>query len=224
MGIWMVAVMRRWIRRRDRRIGLIAVLWLLLPLAALTPVMGTGGSVQLSLQGYGTVPGELQNTIIQPNNTIAMTMLLNDQIETSNGPIQVTGSGVWNGVRNGSVLSGQIQGLAGKVQACVPFCLSADFVGLGNWNGELNDSSQGAGTLTGTVTFVSSSIPQIPVGQTYPISGTWKADFALPMPEFKSEATVYMIVLAVTALTIATTHPQQKPKNRNDRQSLDRVA
>jgi hypothetical protein len=212
----MVTVMRPRIPRRGSWIAPIAVLSLLLPLAALTPVMGTGGSVQLSLQGYGTVPGELQNTIIEPNNTVSMTMLLNDQIQASNGPIQVTGSGVWNGVRNGSVLSGQIQGLAGKVQACVPFCLSADFVGLGNWNGELNESSQGTGTITGTITFVSSSIPQIPVGQTYPISGTWQAEFVLPIPEFRSDAPAYMIVLAVTALTVATTHPLQKSKNRSE--------
>ena len=200
---------------RGRWIALVSVLSLLLPLAVLTPVMGTGGSVQLSLQGYGTLPGELQNTIIQPNNSISMTMLINDQIQTSNGPIQVTGRGVWNGVRNSSGLSGQIQSLTGKVQACVPFCLSADFVGLGNWNGGLSESSsQGTGTLTGTITFVSSSIPQIPVGQTYPISGTWNADFGLPMPEFRSEATAYMIAFAVAALTLVTTHPL-KSKNKS---------
>jgi len=145
-----------------------------------------------------------------------MTMLVNDQIQTSNGPIQVTGTGVWNGVRNDSVLSSQIQGLTRKVQACVPFCLSAYFLGLGNWNGELNESSQGTGTITGTITFVSSSIPQIPVGQTYPISGTWNANFALPTPEFESETTTYIIILAVAGLALATTHPQQKRKNRND--------
>ena len=194
--------MRPRIPRRARWIMRVAVLSLLLPLAAFTPVMGSGGSVQVSVQGYGTFPGELQNTIIEPNNTISMTMLVNDQIQTSNVPVHVTSTGVWNGVRNGSALSGQIQGLTGKVQSCVPFCLSADFDGQGSWNGELNESSQGAGICTGTITFVDSSIPQISVGQTYPISGTWKADFTLPIPEFGSEATPYMIVLAVAALTL----------------------
>jgi hypothetical protein len=213
----MIALIEFWIPRRASWIMRVAALSLLLPLASFTPVMGTGGSVQLSLQGYGTIPGQLQNTIIEPNNTISMTMLVNDQMQTSNGPIQITSTGVWNGVRNGSVLSGQIQGLTGKVQACVPICLTANFVGLGNWNGQLNESSsQGTGTLTGTITFVSSSIPQIGVGQTYPISGTWTADFAAPMPEFESETTAYMIILAVAVLIEATTHSLQRPKNRSE--------
>ena len=171
--------------------------------------------MQLSLQGFGTVPGQLQNTIIEPNNTVSMTMLVNEQFQSSSGPIQLTSTGVWVGVRAGSVLSGQIQAWTGKVQACVPFCLSANFNGQGKWNGELNESSsQGAGTLTGTITFAGSSIPQITVGQSYPISGTWNADFAAPMPEFVTESSGYMIVFAVAALTLATTRRQHEPGNR----------
>jgi len=41
MDILLVSVMRSWIARRGKWIALIAVLSLLLPLAALTPVMGT---------------------------------------------------------------------------------------------------------------------------------------------------------------------------------------
>ena len=213
----MFALMRFRIPRRASWIISIAALALLLPLAVFTLVMGTGGSVQFSLQGYGTIPGQLQNTIIEPNNTISMTMLVNDQIQTSNGPIQLTSTAIWNGVRNGSILSGQIQGLTGKVQACVPICLNANFTGLGNWNGQLNESSsQGTGTFTGTITFVTSSIPQITVGQTYPISGTWNANFSLPMPEFESEGTAYTIILATAVLIQAMTHSLQKLKNRSE--------
>jgi hypothetical protein len=208
--------MRPRIFHRGIRLARVAVLGVLLSLAALTPVMGTGGSVQLSLQGYGTIPGQLQNTIIEPNNTVSMAMLVNDQIQSSSGPIQLTSTAEWNGVRDGSVLSGQIQGWTGNVQVCVPVCLSADFNGQGNWNGQLDASSQGAGTFTGTITFVSSSIPQITGGQSYPISGTWNADFAAPTPEFASEASAFMIVFAVAALTLVTTRTQKDPKNRND--------
>ena len=180
--------------------------FLLLASVSMVPIVGatgTGGTVQLTLPGLGTVTGQLQNVVIEPDKTVTMTMTVNDQLQTSSGPVQVTGSGVWNGAMTGSTLSGNMQGISGKVQACIIICVSGDFVGQGQWTGSLNGAS-GGGTLAGTITFTDSSIPQISVGQPYSVTGTWTSDFTLPVPEFESALGTFTIVLTVAALTLIT--------------------
>jgi hypothetical protein len=198
----------------NKMIIAIAILSLLTPLAAFTPVSATGGSFQLKfgLAGVwtGTLPGELQNAVIQPDNSASMTMVLNDQIQTSIGPAQVTINGKLNGVKSGSALSGTIQGMVGKVSA---MGLSGDFVGQGQWNGSLS-GSHGTGTITGTVTFTNSPVPQIPTNQPYPISGTWDSDFSIAMPEFGSTLPTYMILFAITSFLIIYMNGQHRFKNK----------
>ncbi len=197
----------------------VATLSLLVPLAAFAPVSATGGSFQLKfgLAGIwtGTIPGELQNAVIQPNNSVSMTMVLDDQIQTSVGPIRVTINGILNGVKSGSALSGTIQGMVGKVSA---MGLSGDFAGQGQWNGSLN-GSHGTGTITGTLTFTNSPVPQIPTNQPYPISGTWDSDFSIAVPEFGSTLPTYMILFAVTTFLIIYMNGQQRSKNKHRAQS-----
>jgi hypothetical protein len=187
----------------------LAVLSLLIPFVACTPVSASGGTLQLTFQGYGTVPGELQNTIIYPNNSVSMIMNINDQMQTSYGPVQITSSGTWIGLRNGSTLSGQIQDVVGKAQICIFLCGGADFVGQSHWVGLLN-GTRGTGTFEGTMTFTSSPVPQIPTGQPFPMSGTWSADFEMPIPEFPSQVSTYMIVAFTFAslLLISARYPR----------------
>jgi hypothetical protein len=179
---------------------------LLVPIASFTPITATAGSLQITIQGYGTVAGQLENATIEPNNSVSMVMVVNDQIQTSNGPAQMTGTGTWDGVRNGAGLSGQIQGVVGKVQACILLCLTADYVGQGNWNGSLN-GSQGTGVLEGTITFTDSPVPQIPVGKSIPVSGTWTSDFAVPVPEFGMQLPTFVIVFAIVTYAIYVRRP-----------------
>jgi hypothetical protein len=197
------------IQSSTKIIANVAVLSLVIPFAAFTPVSASGGTLQLTIRGYATVPGELQNTIIYPNNSVSMMMNINDQMQTSYGPVQITSSGTWIGLRNGSALSGQIQGLMGKAQICILLCGGADFVGQGHWDGQLN-GTRGTGTFEGTMTFINSPVPQIPTGQPFPISGTWSADFEMPIPEFPSQAPTYMIVAFTFAslLLISTRYPR----------------
>ncbi len=175
------------------------------PLVAFTPISASAGSVQIAIQGYGTVAGQMENAIIAPNNSVSMIMVVNDQIQTSYGPAQITGTGRWNGVRNGAALSGQIHDVVGKVQVCILLCVSADFVGQGNWNGTLN-GSHGTGVLGGTITFTDSPVSQIPVGHPIPVSGTWTSDFALPVPEFGLQLPTYVILFAIVTLVVLSTH------------------
>jgi hypothetical protein len=181
------------------------MLLLLIPTVSLMPVTATAGSVQITIQGYGTITGQLENATIKPNNNVSMIMVINDQIQTSNGPAQITGTGSWDGVRNGAALSGQIHGVVGKVQVCILLCVSADFVGQGNWNGSLN-GSHGTGVLGGTITFTDSPVPQIPVGHPIPVSGTWTSDFEIPVPEFGLELPTYVILFVIVAFALLATH------------------
>ena len=172
----------------------LVILSLIITFAAFTPVTAGGGSLQLSLQGYGSVPGQLLNAIIQPDSSVSMIMVVNDKIQTSNGPVQIASNGTWTGVRIGTVVSGPIRGIVGKAQFCVLVCMSADFVGQGHWFGSLS-GSHGTGIFNGTITFTNSPVPQIQNGQSYLISGTWIADFDIPAPEFGSQAPTYMIAV-----------------------------
>ena len=172
--------------------------------------------MQLSLQGYGSIPGELRSAIIQPNNSVYMLMVINNKVQTSNGPVQITSNGTWTGTRNGSTLSGPIRNLAGNAQVCVVICFSADFTGQGHWYGSLT-GSDGTGTLNGTITFTNSPVPQIQTGQPYLMSGTWNADFDLPVPEFAPPSPAYMITIftLATILLMLTL----RPRNRSPRDS-----
>jgi hypothetical protein len=186
-------------------------------LVAFTPVSATAGSVQITIQGFGIVHGQLENVTIAPNNSVSMMMVLNDQIQTSYGPAQITGAGRWDGVKNGVALSGQIHSVVGNVQACSLLCLSAHFVGQGNWNGSLN-SSHGTGALSGTITFTDSPVPQIPVGQPIPVSGTWNSDFQIPVPEFGLQLSTCLILFAiVTFAVLSVRRATHKATNSADR-------
>ena len=202
--------MRFRFQRRTEWVVSATLLSLFISLVAFIPVSATGGSLQLSLQGYGTVTGELQNTIIQSNNSVSMIMVVNDQVQTSLGPVQITTNGTWTGVRNGSALSGQIRGIVGRAQVCILICVSADFVGQGHWNGSLS-GSHGTGAFQGTMTFTNSPIPQIQTGQPYLMSGIWSADFDLAVPEFGSQTpTSIIMVFALASLLFISTH---RPKS-----------
>jgi hypothetical protein len=214
MTVVMIAIMGFLIRIPSKMIIAAAILSLLLPLAAFAPVSATGGSFQLKfgLAGVwtGTLPGELQNGVIQSNNSVSMTMVFNDQIQTSIGPVLVTINGMLNGVESGSALSGTIQGMVGKVSA---MGLSGDFVGQGQWNGSLA-GSHGTGAMAGTVTFTNSPVPQISTNQPYPISGTWESDFSIAVPEFRSTLPTYMILFVITSLLIIYMNGQQRSKDK----------
>ena len=214
MTVVMIAIMGFLIRIPRKMIIAAAILSLLLPLAAFAPVSATGGSFQLKfgLAGVwtGTLPGELQNGVIQSNNSVSMTMVLNDQIQTSIGPVQVTINGMLNGVKSGTALTGTIQGMVGKVSA---MGLSGNFVGQGQWNGSLA-GSHGTGTMTGTVTFTNSPLPQISTNQPYPISGTWDSDLSIAVPEFGSTLPTYMILFTFTIFLIVYMNGQQRSKDK----------
>jgi len=136
------------------------------------------GSFQLLVRGY-EVDGQLGNAVVQKNGSISMTMTVNDDVQTPIGPASMTVSGRWDGALNGSTLSGSIHDVVGKVEIRFLFwSFHADFVGEGIWNGSL-DGVHATGTFNGTVTFTSSELPQIPVNQPQPLSGTWNADFEL---------------------------------------------
>jgi hypothetical protein len=190
-------------------VGLIS----LFSIAALTPVSASGGSLQFTIQGYGTVTGELTNAIIMPNNSVSMMMNVNSQMQTSSGAVQITSSGTWIGLRNGSALSGQIQGVVGRAQVCVLVCAAADFVGQGQWSGQLN-GTHGAGGLEGTITFTDSPTPQIPTGQPFPISGTWSADLETPAPEFPSATSIFMLVTSMFASLLLISSQRQRASNK----------
>ena len=198
----------------SRMIIAVVILSLLIPLTVIAPVSSTGGSFQLKfgLAGVwtGTLTGELQNAAIQPNNSVSMTMILNNQIQTSIGPVQITANGMLNGVKSGSTLTGTIQGMVGKVSA---LGLSGSFVGQGQWTGSLN-GSHGTGTITGTVTFTNSPVPQIPTNQPYPVSGTWDSDFSIAVPEFGSTLATCMILFLTTTFLIIHMNSQKRSKNK----------
>jgi hypothetical protein len=183
---------------------------LLLPLVFLNsssiPVNAiTGeGSLQLSVQGYGTVHGQLHNAIVQSNNNISMSMFVTDHLQTSQGSFPVTATGTWTGVLTGISFSGSIQDIVGKISICILFsCNDANFVGQGQWIGSL-DGNSATGSFTGTLTFTNSPVPQIPVNQPLPVSGSWTADFQLPIPEFGFEWVVYIVALVATVVALNT--------------------
>lgn len=161
------------------------------------------GTVTIQIQGYGTVHGQLQNALIQADNSVAMSMLMNDQLQTSQGSFPLQSTGVWNGVLSDSTLSGTIHDVQGKIHVCLIFsCNDVDFTGQGNWTGQLQTGSLGSGNLTGTITVTNSPYPQIPQGQTIPIYGAWAADFTSPIPEFNSNPSLLLLATLTAAIIL----------------------
>jgi len=160
------------------------------------------GSLQLTLQGYGTVSGQLLEATIQPDNSITMEMIVNSQMQTSYGSFPVTANGVWIGLSNGTSVSGSIQNVTGKVQV---FLSNANFVGSGEWSGSLNGTFA-AGTFGGTITFINSPYTQqIPQNQAIPTTGVWNATLSsssAPVPEFNLKLVMFVAAFGILMLTI----------------------
>ena len=137
------------------------------------------GSFSFTLNGY-TVQGQLINAIIHPDKSVALTMNINGNLQTPLGSVPITGNGEWYGKADATLLSGTIQNVQGTVRICLPLfsCGNANYVGQGTWNGNLS-GQQGTGKFQGTITFTSSPVPQVPVNQPTPISGTWNSNFQL---------------------------------------------
>jgi len=177
------------------------ILLLLTQTSPLAQGTSTGtGSVLLQIPGYGMIHGQLENATIHESNAIAMTMTVNDQFQTAQGsfPIQATGS--WDGVRNGSGVSGAVRNVNGKIHICIfLYCNNVDFVGQGNWSGLLDTSMNANGNFTVAAAFASSPYQQIPAGQSIPMQGSWSASFAYPVPEFQWSGAFSLIVLLVVA-------------------------
>jgi hypothetical protein len=159
-----------------RRIFFVLMFVLILTmLPTLRAEVGTG-TFTFTLKGY-TVQGELTNAILHPDNTVTLTMVVDDRLQTFLGPVSIVGNGEWYGALNGTVLSGTIANVTGTVQVCVFFfCGHADYVGNGTWTGALS-GAEGSGTFQGVIIFTNSSFPQIPINQPIPISGTWSSTF-----------------------------------------------
>ncbi|MGD0688597.1 MAG: hypothetical protein ABSA50_02400 [Candidatus Bathyarchaeia archaeon] len=184
------------------RILALAILLIILVCVSPTAATGSGtGSVIVQIQGYGTVHGQLQNALIQSNNNVTMSMVVNDQLQTPQGSFPLQATGDWNGALNNSTLSGTIDNVQGKIHVCViSSCNDVDFSGHGTWTGQLQTASSGSGNYTGTITITNSQYPQIPLGQTIPIYGSWASNFASVVPEFN-----YHIILLLLATLMAAT-------------------
>jgi len=190
---------------------LIAALIILMSPTAAT-ASGTG-TVTIQIQGYGTVHGQLQNALIQANNSVAMSMSVNDQLQTPQGSFPLQATGEWNGVLNNSTLSGTIHDVQGKIHICIIFsCNDVAFTGRGNWTGQLQNGSTGSGDFTGTITATNSPYPQIPQGQSIRINGAWTADFTSSVPEFNSNLNL-LLLATLTAAIIVT-------RRKRDRKGL----
>ena len=161
-----------------RIVYLVAFVLVLLAFPMLHAQSGAG-SFSFTLNGY-TVQGQLINAIIHPDNSVALTMNINGNLQTPVGSVPITGSGEWTGKADGTLLSGTIQNVQGTVRICLPLssCGNANYVGQGTWNGNLS-GQQGTGKFQGTITFTSSPVPQVPVNQPTPVSGTWSSNFQL---------------------------------------------
>lgn len=157
------------------RILALTILLIILVCVAPTAAAESGtGSVIVQIQGYGTVHGQLQNALIQSNNNVTMSMVVNDQLQTTQGTFPLQATGDWKGSLNNSTLSGTIDNIQGKIHVCVILsCNDVDFNGRGTWTGQLQTTSSGNGNFTGTITITNSPYPQIPPGQTIPIYGSW---------------------------------------------------
>jgi hypothetical protein len=191
---------------------ILALTVLLTILVCVSPAAATGsgtGSVIIQIQGYGTVQGQLQNALIQSNNGVTMSMVVNDQLQTSQGSYPIQATGDWNGTLNNSTLSGTINNVQGKIHVCVILsCNDVDFSGHGTWTGQLQTTSSGSGNYTGTITITNSPYPQIQQGQKIPIYGSWTSDFASAVPEFNYYTS--LLLLATLMVAIILTHTRRR--------------
>ncbi len=195
------------------QIIILTIISVILVQISLTAVAGPGtGSVIVQIQGYGTVHGQLQNALIQPNNSVRMSMVVDDQLQTPQGSFSLQATGDWDGALDNSMLSGTIHDVQGKIHVCIIFsCNDVDFNGRGTWTGQLQTSSVGSGNFTGTITVTNSPYPQIPQGQIIPISGSWTADFIFSIPVTSTNSipelnsnTSLLLLATLTAATILT--------------------
>ena len=90
------------------------------------------GSFSFTLNGY-TVQGQLVNAVIHSDNSVALNMNINGNLQTSVGSNPISGNGEWTGKVNATILSGTIQNVQGAVTICmlVFFCGNANYVGQG---------------------------------------------------------------------------------------------
>jgi hypothetical protein len=190
---------------RGTKCVLVALVILLFLGQPLLPARGAGtGTVLLQVAGYGSVRGQLENATILANNAVTMIMTVNDQIQTPQGAFPIEATGRWSGILNGSVLSGTINDVTGKVQICVLVCSDADFVGQGNWSGMLNASMNADGNFTAAIEFTNSPYPQIPDNQPVPTDGSWQASFVQPVPEFHlSWGIMLLAALVVVSISVS---------------------
>jgi hypothetical protein len=191
---------------------ILALTSLLIILVCVPPTAATGpgtGSVMIQIQGYGAVQGQLQNALIQSNNNVTMSMVVNDQLQTTQGSFPLQATGDWKGVLNNSTLSGTIDNVQGKIQVCIILsCNDVDFNGHGTWTGQLQTTSSGSGNYTGTITITNSPYPQIQKGQTIPIYGSWASNFASAVPEFNYP--ISLLLLATITAAIILTHRRRR--------------
>jgi hypothetical protein len=151
-------------------------LLLILTMLPMLQAQPGAGSFSFTLKGY-TVVGQLVNATIHADKSVTLRMVVDDTLQTFVGGVPINGTGDWEGTVNGTVLTGTIANVSGTLQACIFFfCGQADYVGNGTWTGTLT-GSQGSGTFRGVITFTRSSLPQIPVNQSIPVSGSWSSTF-----------------------------------------------
>jgi len=155
------------------------------------------GSFSFTLKGF-PIQGQLSNAVLHADGTVTMTMSIYEILQTSIGPLPLSGSGQWYGRVIGGTLWGMIENVTGSIEVCAlqsfPLlsCSYAKFKGNSLWVGTLS-GSQGNGTFEGVITFTAAPYPvyplwyqlwpqewypqSFPVGQPIPISGTWSSTF-----------------------------------------------
>jgi hypothetical protein len=132
------------------------------------------GTVQLSIS-FGSVQGQLTDATLFANGTISMKMTINNQMDTSIGPVQITATGEWLGTRNGQQLAGTINNIVGTAGV---ISHNIKFNGKGTFTGTLTGNG-GQGSFSGSLTASNSPISEVPANQAIPMSGTWSATFTV---------------------------------------------
>jgi len=140
----------------------------------------SSGVFTFTVYGY-TVNGDLTDASVSHGGNVQMLMTIDQTVPITNGTVQITGSGAWNGMTDLQTLNGDISNVQGSVHACVlSVCQNADFTGNGTWSGTMTWSqatgSQASGTFQGALTF---SGPQVNQTAPVPVSGNWTASFAI---------------------------------------------
>lgn len=189
--------------------AIFTVLVLLTQIAPAGVAASGTGTTTIQIHGYGTVHGQLQNATIQADNSIAMWMTVNDQLQTQQGSFPLEATAEWNGVLRNSTLSGMIHDVQGKIHVCVIFsCNDVEFSGDGNWTEQLQTGPSGSGNFTGTITVVNSAYSQIPQGQIIPIYGTWAATFTSSVTEFDSSLSLILLASLTATIFLARRRPR----------------